>query len=451
MQAPKPINEEERLAALGRYEILDTPDEAAFDDITRLIACLCDAPVAVINLVDRDRQWFKSEIGLGVRQTPLDISLCAHALLQPDLLVVPDTLADLRFADNPLVTRDDSPLRFYAGALLQTHDGHALGTLCVLDYVPRTLTPPQTEALRVLAGQVMTQIELRSVVAEQVRVIAQKNHVEAELARLYLREKRIAETLQRSLLVMPRADAFSGLLVHSFYEPAWTEANVGGDFCDAFSLAGGKVALVVGDASGKGLQAAARTAEVKHLVRAFLRETNGDPCEALARLNETLCEAHRLDAQSPGEEGGVPFVCVAMTVVDAGRRSLVYTGAGMEPPLLLSLGDQGEEIIEIESFNLPLGVQSGAVFAAARPQAMAPGDTLVLFTDGLSEARQNGRLLGHDGLTALLAQQTSAVRAGDLGAVGQAIFNGARAWAGGALSDDACLLLARCGGDAGNA
>ena len=139
-------NDEERLAALREYGILDTPAEQAFDDLVRLVAHVCQTPIAVINFIDKNRQWFKSEVGLGVRQTPLDVSLCAHAILQRGVLVVPDTEKDERFKTNPLVVGEPY-LRFYAGALLETADGHALGTLCVLDYRPRNLTDAQRDAL----------------------------------------------------------------------------------------------------------------------------------------------------------------------------------------------------------------------------------------------------------------------------------------------------------------
>lgn len=149
-----------RVAALHDYQILDTPDEIDFDDITRLASLICQAPIAVVNLIDSDRQWFKSEIGLGVKQTPLDVSICAHAIQQEALFVVPDTRLDERFANNPLVNGDPF-LRFYAGALLKTPDGLNLGTVCVLDHQPRELNATQAEALQALARQAMTQLELR--------------------------------------------------------------------------------------------------------------------------------------------------------------------------------------------------------------------------------------------------------------------------------------------------
>jgi two-component sensor histidine kinase len=153
-------DEEERLAALRSYGILDTPYERDFDDIVRIAAHVCCAPISVINLIADTRQWFKAEIGLGVRETPLDVSICAKAILQPGLFVVPDTTKDPRFAENPLVTGEPH-LRFYAGALLETSDGLPLGTVCVLDYQPRELTEEQAFTLRALARQVMAQFELR--------------------------------------------------------------------------------------------------------------------------------------------------------------------------------------------------------------------------------------------------------------------------------------------------
>ncbi|MCP1318293.1 sensor domain-containing diguanylate cyclase [Halomonas sp. 707B3] len=151
--------EERRLQALADYQILDTQKDDAFDEIVEAVSLICDTPIAVVNFIDRDRQWFKSEKGLGVQETPRDISICAHALLQPGVFVVPDTTKDTRFADNPLVTGKPH-LRFYAGALLKSRDGYPLGTLCALDYEPRELTKRQRFALQALANQVMAHMEL---------------------------------------------------------------------------------------------------------------------------------------------------------------------------------------------------------------------------------------------------------------------------------------------------
>lgn len=154
--------ESERLAVLRDYGVLDTEREAAFDDLVALAARICEAPIAVVNLIDADRQWFKAETGLGVRETPLATSFCAHALLLEEGMVVADAALDPRFADNPLVTGEPR-LRFYAGRLLKTPEGLPLGTLCVLDVRPRPegLNELQAMALRTLADQVMSQMELR--------------------------------------------------------------------------------------------------------------------------------------------------------------------------------------------------------------------------------------------------------------------------------------------------
>jgi len=153
-------NELRRLEALAKYDVLDTLPEEALDDLTSMAAQVCGAPIALISFVDENRQWFKSRFNLEASETARDISFCAHAIRQSDLLIVPDATQDPRFADFPTVTGDPK-IRFYAGAQLLSREGEPLGTLCVIDHVPRKLTPTQQQLLRVLARQVMTHLELR--------------------------------------------------------------------------------------------------------------------------------------------------------------------------------------------------------------------------------------------------------------------------------------------------
>ena len=154
--------EASRTMMLNRYAILDTEPEQSFDDLVTLASYVCKTPMAFLSLVDDHRQWFKSKIGVEVRETPIEMSICAHAIAQgkEELFIVPDTLEDPRFRENPLVLREPG-IRFYAGAPLIDEEGFGLGTLCVADRLPRNLDPEQEEALRSLRRLAVGQMELR--------------------------------------------------------------------------------------------------------------------------------------------------------------------------------------------------------------------------------------------------------------------------------------------------
>ena len=205
MKAPLPEDEDLRLATLREYEILDTPPEAAFDGLTQLAAHICQTPMAVVSLIDEGRQWFKSQVGMPVSETPRDIAFCAHAILHKDqVMEVFDASLDERFADNPSVTSGPN-IRFYAGAPLVARGNQPLGTLCVIDRVPRQLTAAQVEALQTLSRNVVAQLELRmqakqlaAELEEKARITEQLREQNAQLLHSEQETGRLLELAEKS-------------------------------------------------------------------------------------------------------------------------------------------------------------------------------------------------------------------------------------------------------------
>ncbi len=200
MNVKKPANEEIRLARLKEYRILDTDPEKRFDDLAFLASYICQTPVAMISLIDADRQWMKSVVGYPALVLPRDISFCAHTIMEPEMLVVEDAVRDERFANNPLVVQE--PLvRFYAGVPVFSYDGLALGSLCVLDRTPRKLSPEQLQALKALSHQVHDQMELRRSLGELKAAMDEQIHAQELIRRDRERFRDILETSRDGILV----------------------------------------------------------------------------------------------------------------------------------------------------------------------------------------------------------------------------------------------------------
>lgn len=228
------VDEAARLATLREYRILDTEPEQSFDDLTLLASHICGTPIALLSLVDADRQWFKSRVGVTIVETSRAISFCTHAIEHQDVMVIPDAREDARFRDNPQVTGDPH-IRFYAGAPLVARDGHALGTLCVVDRVARTLTADQLEALDALRHQAEAQLELRRSLIDLQQAHDEQAVLIKELRAAHEDVRRLSalipfcSTCQFTMTIPADPGAIPTVtdgVVHVLQEKQWPEADI---------------------------------------------------------------------------------------------------------------------------------------------------------------------------------------------------------------------------------
>ena len=355
-----PADEEARLAAVRRYDILDTPPDGAFERVTALAARLFDVPIAIVSIVDSSRIWFKSHHGLDVEQIDRAPGLCASAILQDRPWLVSDARNDPRALANPLVAGDFG-LQFYAGVPLRTADGHNLGTLCVIDRQPREVTPDEVANLSDLAAVVMDEMELR---LSARRTVA----LEGEMRQ---RAEQVAASLQESL-VPPALPDLPGLEAVGRYHVAQRDV-AGGDFYDLAPTDRG-AALIVGDACGKGPLAASSAATARWTLRTIL-ENEPDPARALVRLNSALRRA--------AGEGSRYVTAVAIDIRPGPHGADVAVAVGGHPlPLILRTGG---EVQPVGVTGPILGWFEDCAYVPAGDR-LRPGDALIAFTDGLVES-----------------------------------------------------------------
>ncbi len=315
--------------------------------------------------------------------------------------------------------RDILPTKGHFDDFEVTHDFPCIGQRTMLLNARKLYRPGNRTVLLVL----------------DIEDITERKRTETRLAAAQQRDRRIASTLQRALLFMPPEDAFPGLEVKMLHEAASEEALVGGDFWDMFAYDNGHVALVIGDVMGHGLTAAVFTAEIRFILRAFLRE-HERPGFVLNNLNAYLCESHRLFREGLNDEGDEAPVCLALAVIHAASGEGVVASAGMEPPLLIRAGTG---IDQVAVSGLLLGVEADQEYQAV-PFRLEHGDTLLLTTDGITEARRGKEFLDTAGLMRLVRE---APLRGNLEQTAQSILAGAREFGGGRFRDDVCLVMAR--------
>lgn len=403
------VKEAERLAAVRRYDILDSPPDGAFDRVAAMAARLFDVPVASVSIVDSDRIWFKAATGLdGVSEIGRDPGLCASAILQDDTLIIPDTLTNPIACANPLVT-GPMQVRFYAAAPIITADGHRLGTVNILDTRPRSITEADTATLADLAAIVLDELELRLAAMEALRAEQERRKAEEEARAQAERDREaiasFAGTLQRTLLP-PALPAVAGLELACHYQTASTR-EVGGDFYDVFHQGADRWAFFLGDVCGKGAEAAAVTSLTRYTLRAAAQHTD-DPTAVLAELNTALL----LDASV-----GTRFCTAIFGTLEphpaGGFRVTLATG-GHPPAYQLSTahGTRAQAEAVQPKGGMLIGAIAEAHFASTTVH-LAPGQALLLYTDGLTEARTaDGAMLDDEGLRAFLTDRTGPLTAG---------------------------------------
>lgn len=379
-----------RLAALARYDILDTPPDGAFDRVADMAARMLNTPMATVSIVDCDRVWFKAAHGLeGVRQVDREPGLCASAIYQDDPYVVTDALHDPRTAEHSLVT-GDLGIRFYAAAPLITADGYRLGTVSVLDTQVREVTPEDLSTLQDLAGVVTDQLELRLSALNTLRQ-ERMMRIQAEWDASTI--EAFASTLQRTLLP-PTLPPVQGCALACHYHAA-SPRQVTGDFYDVFALDDERWSFFLGDVAGHGAVAATVASLSRYTLRAAALH-NADPAEGLAELNTALL-------MDPHQSRFCTVLFGTAQAHPEGGLDISLANGGHPASLLLRPSTDG--YTDAEEIDLTGGMLVGALEDASfttRRIHLRPGETLLLYTDGLIEARPGGQFFGEEGLAAFL-------------------------------------------------
>jgi sigma-B regulation protein RsbU (phosphoserine phosphatase) len=382
ISAPVPVDEAERLAELQALEVLDTPSEARFDAIVELAARVFRVPISYVAMIDANRQWLKSRCGLEVSETSREISFCAHTILQDGPLVVPDALLDDRFRDSPLVTGDPF-VRFYAGHPLKGPGGRNVGTLCLADRVPRTLSDCELEILARLARVAEHELGMVSLIRTQRELLDTKTRLIEAQRRL---DEELAEAAAYVQSLLPPPLQCPVRIDWQFV----SSSKLGGDFFGYRWLDDHRLAIYLLDVMGHGVGAALLSTSVESALRggSLAGLTFDDPAEVIARLNLAF----------PMDENGGRFFSIWLGIYDS-RRSLVYANAGHPPGLLFENGN----VSKLSGTGMMVGVMPDATFLSRRVP-IPPKSRLYLYSDGAYEITLlRGDMLLVEGLQAIFA------------------------------------------------
>jgi sigma-B regulation protein RsbU (phosphoserine phosphatase) len=414
--APLPHDEPSRLQALYALGLLDTPAEERFDSVARLAAEIFQVPMAFVSLIDRERQWMKSRVGLTVCQTSREISFCSHAILGEEALIIQDTHRDPRFVDNPLVTGEPH-IRFYAGQPLRGPGGEKIGTLCIADQEPHDFTAHSAQVLRQLAALLERELQMGDVIEAQTALLKTQQRLQEELA--------AAARYVASLLPRPVAEPVA---IDWRFLPS---EELGGDCLGHHRLASGELAFYVLDVCGHGVGAAMLSVSLMNILRsqALPGVDFADPAAVLVALNQ----------QFQMEQHGSKFFTMWYGVLDPGTGRLVYASGGHPPAI--SFARDGA-VRRLDASGIALGCVSWAKYENVEC-SLGAGEVLYLFSDGAYEVRRrDGGMASLREFEELLARMN--LQSG--GTLDRIVAELKQLGGGGRFADDVSLLELRMPG-----
>jgi serine phosphatase RsbU (regulator of sigma subunit) len=408
--AAKHTNEEERLKYLESYQILDTPAEIDFEELTSLAAAICETPISLISLVDNDRQWFKSKVGLEANETSRDVAFCAHAINETDdIFIIEDAREDNRFFDNPLVTSDPLVI-FYAGVVLKNDENLPLGTLCVIDHTPRKLSLQQINALKAISRIVINLLEARKNKIQQIKLkedlLLANNQLEIKKAIIekknddVLKSLRYAKRIQQAIL--PNKELINEAFPDSFlfYKP---KEIISGDFY-WFNKVNGFYFGAVVDCTGHGIPGALLSMiGFNGLNRIVLVQRIFEPNIILDTLNDFVIESLKENESEDSISDGMDM---ALFRYNPANNELVFSCANR--PVLLIIDN---EITELKPNKSGIGGNAlrHPTFQSFNSESMQlkKGDRFYIFTDGVTDQfNKNGKKILNRRLKECLLQTT---------------------------------------------